>query len=292
MILFIAALTGVGVYLLSIWLFASAKQKRINRRLNSGSLVVVNKEKGIVVTLKRLSVKVGVKIGEMQYPAIKKYLSDINKLIATAGLANIGDQTFTGMQVIAGLGGIALGLVLFNSFDIFLLLVLFAIGFFMPYLWLKDKISKKQRAIFRSLPDALDLLTLLVEAGVDFNSAINILIENEKNTLTTELYLYQQEVKLGKNRITALLDLSARIDNKYLSSVISSITQALQTGSPVSATLKMLSEQFRSERSIMAEKLGAQAPVKMMIPLILLIFPTIFIVIFAPIVLSFLGGGF
>ncbi|OGS18201.1 MAG: hypothetical protein A3J83_04225 [Elusimicrobia bacterium RIFOXYA2_FULL_40_6] len=188
--------------------------------------------------------------------------------------------------------GIVFGVVFFSSFDFIFLLVLFTVGFFMPYLWLKEKINKKQKAIFRSLPDALDLLTLLVEAGVDFNSAINILIENEKNVLTSELYHYQQEVKLGKNRINALLDLSARMDNKYLSSVISSITQALQTGSPVSATLKMLSEQFRSERSIMAEKLGAQAPVKMMIPLILLIFPTIFIVIFAPIVLSFLGGGF
>ncbi|OGS23937.1 MAG: hypothetical protein A2297_06625 [Elusimicrobia bacterium RIFOXYB2_FULL_48_7] len=290
-ILLIAVLTGISVFVSASLLFEEIKQKKIRRRLNRGTLVVFNRDKNIVAAIKRYSTAIGTKIEQIKYPVIKKYIENTGKLLAKADITDTNVQSFTGIQVLSGLAVTIAGVLLFDVYNMFGCLVLFLTGLGIPYGWLKDKISRKQKEIFRCLPDALDLLTLLVEAGVDFSSAINILVENEKNALTAQLSLYQQEVKLGKNRISALLDLAEKIDNKYFSSVISSITQALKTGTPVSATLKMLSEQFRSERSIMAEKLGSQAPVKMMIPLILLIFPTIFIVIFAPIVLSFLGGG-
>ncbi|OGS19960.1 MAG: hypothetical protein A2252_01555 [Elusimicrobia bacterium RIFOXYA2_FULL_39_19] len=291
MIILFMVLSGICAFFIFEGTLALLKQNKISRRFKTHNLITYSGKKGLTESLKRSAIKIGDYIDTLKYKFVRNYLESLTKKLKNSDISEITPQVFAGYQVLAGFGMLIICFVLLSSLNVFYILISLTAGFYLPLLWINEQTAKKQRALFKCIPNALDLLTLLVEAGVDFNTAIGILVENEKNALTKELHLFQQEVKLGKNRIEALLDIASKNDNKYLSSVISSITQTLQTGTPISGTLKILSEQFRTERSTMAEKLGAQAPVKMMIPLIMLIFPTIFIMIFGPIVLSLIGGN-
>jgi tight adherence protein C len=137
----------------------------------------------------------------------------------------------------------------------------------------------------------LDMLTLMIEAGLDFNSALAKVIESEKGPLIDEFAITQQEVRLGKSRSDAFLSMIERIKYVPLNTVINSISLAIKTGGSLAPTLRALSEQFRTERSQLAEKMAAEAPIKLMGPLAMLIFPTIFIILFGPILLSFMNNG-
>ncbi|MFC1546526.1 type II secretion system F family protein [bacterium] len=176
------------------------------------------------------------------------------------------------------------------SFRMNLLISFFAgiFAFFVPLIYIKQKVKLKHKNILRELPDILDLLTLMIEAGLDFASAMNRILDIEKGVLASELEYAEQEIKLGKSRIQALNDMSSRLNFLPLKSVINSITTSMKTGANIAATLKILSEQFRTESIQTAEKLAGKAPVKLLFPLVTFIFPTVFIIIFGPIVLSFL----
>lgn len=200
--------------------------------------------------------------------------------------------SFIGIQFLAGIGTIIFSILILAFYDVITLLILGIFGFFLPQMVISSKVKSKHKAIFRQLPDVLDLLTLMVEAGLDFGGALNKIIESEKGPLIDEFFLSQQEVKLGKSRVAALNDMAERLNYLPLNTVINSLNLAFKTGGSIAPTLRILSEEFRVERSQMAEKLAGEAPLKLMAPLILLIFPTIFIILFGPIVLSFLQGRY
>jgi len=269
-------------------IFSLRRQKRISRRLK-GELENIQ-EKSFTATLKNWAIGIGEKIEKTNLPVIKKLIADISKKLQMAGIKDLKPSSFIGIQILAFSGAIIVSIVALGIYDWLVLLMMGILGFIFPQMWLNGKIKKRQRLLFKGLPDALDILTLLVEAGLDFGAAFNILIENEEGELIDEFYLAQQEIRLGKNRIQALTDMAKRVNYRPLTSVINAIVQSMQTGAAIGPTLKALSDQYRNERSLLAEKLGAMAPLKMMMPLIFLIFPTIFIIIFGPIVLSFLSG--
>ena len=163
-----------------------------------------------------------------------------------------------------------------------------------PLLRLRDRIRTRQHRIARALPYDLDLLTLSVEAGLDFTAAIAKVVEKGRpGPLADELSIALKELKLGKTREDALRNLARRCDLPALTSFVQALVHADRLGTPLGKTLRLLSTQMRVERTQRAEKLANEAPVKLLLPLIGCIFPTIFLTLFAPIFYQvFLAGEF
>ncbi len=290
-ILLIIILVAAIFFILFSQFFSLVKEFALSKRLKGkvqDEYTVA--DKGLIATIKSLAVDIGAYLEKSKISFIPQLLEQNRLILAKAGLSNIKPSTLIGYQIIAAVSVMLVAILVFDVYDIIILLMLGAGGWFGPFLWVKEKIKKREREIFKQLPDALDILTLLVEAGLDFGSAFNKYIENEKGPLVDEFYQVQQEIKLGKNRIQALIDMSKRVKHKHLTAVVNSIVQSMQTGASIGPTLRVLSDQYRVERAQMAEKMGQQAPMKMMVPLVLLIFPTIWILIFGPIALSFMAG--
>jgi tight adherence protein C len=228
---------------------------------------------------------------------INKYKEDLIAIIDKSGVKPVvTPETFLGMQVLWFLGAVFFSIMIMAALENFSIIVPIIAGgilFFFPLLNYKSYRQLHEKNLFRQLPDALDLLNLAVKAGMDFSAALDKLISVEKGPLIDEFFTVQQEVRMGKSREEALEAMRRRLDYKPVTKVLRTIIQALRMGVSLAPALEELSEDFKLEMAVYAEKLGAQAPIKMMGPLILLIFPAVFIVIFAPIALSFLtGGGF
>jgi len=284
-IIFVLIFASVAALLEAV--FAIRRKKIIARRLSGD---IQKTDKTLSETLRAWAADIGAKFEHSDSPLIKKLIMSASKQLRMAGIMDMKASSFLGIQVHAGLGAVLVSVLALGIYDWVILLLMLILGALIPHLVLNSKIKKRRMLLFKGLPDALDILTLLVEAGLDFGAAFNILIENEKGELIDEFYLAQQEIKLGKNRLAALTDMAKRVNYRPLSSVINALVQSMQTGATIGPTIRALSDQFRGERALLAEKMGQEAPMKMMMPLILLIFPTIFIIIFGPIVLSFLAG--
>ncbi len=166
------------------------------------------------------------------------------------------------------------------------------LGFSLPSFWLGSKVRARQHEVQKALPDALDLLTISVEAGLAFDSAIAKVAEKWDNELSHAFGRVIQEVRVGKLRREALRDMAARIEVQDVTTFIAAVIQADQLGVSIAKVLHIQSEQMRIKRRQRAEEQANQAPVKMMIPLAFLIFPSIFIVILGPAVIQFTKGGF
>ena len=190
--------------------------------------------------------------------------------------------------------GIGIALSSWLALSFFTSFVCAALGALYPLIWLRDRVRARHQAITRALPYSLDLLTLSVEAGLDFASALGKVVEKgRKGPLSDELSLALKELKLGKTREDALRNLSQRVQLPTLTSFVHALTQADKMGTPLGKILRILSTQMRIERTQRAEKLANEAPVKLLLPLIGFIFPTIFIMLFGPIAYQvFFGGSF
>lgn len=164
-------------------------------------------------------------------------------------------------------------------------------GVWFPLQWVDDQIKKRHFLITRALPYNLDLLTLSVEAGLDFTGALNKVVEKGKaGPLRDEFMLVLKQLKMGKTREEALKNLIARVNLPALTSFVSALIQADKMGTSIGKVLRIQSTQLRIERSQRAEKLANEAPVKMLFPLIACIFPTVFLVLFGPIVFAMTYG--
>jgi tight adherence protein C len=164
------------------------------------------------------------------------------------------------------------------------------VGLGLPWLWLDEQVKKRHLAITRALPFALDLLTLSVEAGLDFASALAKVAERGRpGPLRSELEWVTRLLKMGRTREEALKSLAARIPLPAVVRFVSAVVQADRMGSGLARTLRIQAEQLRTERTHRAEKLANQAPVKLLFPLVVFIFPNVFAVLFGPIVFALLG---
>jgi tight adherence protein C len=166
------------------------------------------------------------------------------------------------------------------------------LGFYLPVFWLNSKIRQRKHEIQKALPDALDLLTISVEAGLGFDAAMVKVTEKWDNELSRAFARVNAEIRLGKLRREALRDMANRTDVPDVSNFIAAVIQADQLGVSLAKVLRIQSDQMRVKRRQRAEEQAAQAPVKMMFPLVFLIFPSIFIVLLGPAVLIFTSGGF
>ncbi|MBU1221609.1 type II secretion system F family protein [Myxococcota bacterium] len=167
-----------------------------------------------------------------------------------------------------------------------------ALGFLFPYQWLYDQIKKRQKKIVRALPYALDLLTLSVEAGLDFQAAIQTVIDKAKDgPLVEEFSLMLSEIRMGRTREESLRNMAKRIQVVQVSAFVTNLIQADRMGTSLGKILRIQSTQMRIDRTQLAEKKANEAPIKMLFPLVACIFPTVFMVLFGPIIYTFMSGG-
>jgi tight adherence protein C len=161
-----------------------------------------------------------------------------------------------------------------------------AAGFFMPQLWLDEQIKKRQLEVRKAMPDALDLLTICVEAGLGFDAAMSKVAEKWENELSLAFARAIREIQLGKVRREALKSMADRIDLAEMTSFVAAIIQSEQLGVSMAKVLRIQAEQMRMRRRQYAEELAHQAPVKMLLPMVGFIFPSIFIVLMTPAILK------
>lgn len=164
-----------------------------------------------------------------------------------------------------------------------LVLVIFGLlGFAFPQLWLTSKIQSRQKEIRKAMPDALDLLTICVEAGLSFDSAMSKVSEKWENQLSLAFARAIREVQLGKLRREALRDMADRLGIPEMTSFVAAVIQSEQLGVSMAKVLRIQSEQMRMKRRQRAEEEAHAAPVKMIFPMALLTFPSIFIILLTP----------
>ena len=155
-------------------------------------------------------------------------------------------------------------------------------GYTIPEFWLGGRVRKRQHQILLQIPDALDLLTISVRAGLGFDGALGKVVEKLKGPLTDEFRRALAEIRVGKSRRDALRDIVPRTEVPALTNFIGAVIQAEQLGVSISKVLQVQSEQLRIERRQRAEEMAAKAPIKMLFPLVGCIFPSLFIVILGP----------
>jgi tight adherence protein C len=159
-------------------------------------------------------------------------------------------------------------------------------GLLFPFLMLKRSARKRQTVIWRSLPNALDLLTTCVEAGLSLDFGLQRVSEKYPGPLSDEIQRALREMGLGRPRREALIDMGTRIDLPDVMTFINSVVQAEMLGNSVGQVLRVQAQQMRLRRRQRAEQIAHQAPVKMAVPLVLFLMPSLFIVTLGPVILN------
>jgi tight adherence protein C len=236
--------------------------------------------------------KLGVMNRKFMWPG---YESTMRRTLIKAGEpSGYKPEDVMALQEVGFVFGLLFGLIVVNflGWNLAGSLVVALIGLFYPLIWANDQVNKRHLAISRALPFNLDLLTLSVEAGLDFTAALAKVVEKGKGgPLRDELALVLKQLKMGKTREESLKSMIARVDLPALSQFVMALIQADKMGTSLGKVLRIQSTQLRIERTQRAEKLANEAPVKMLFPLIACIFPTVFMVLFGPIVFAFMFGN-
>jgi tight adherence protein C len=176
-----------------------------------------------------------------------------------------------------------------NQIAVGLAVLIALIGFYLPDLWLTIKSNIRREKLFEGIPDALDLLVVCVEAGMGLDGAIHRVAEETKLTnpiLSDEFKLLNLELRAGKSRQDALRNLALRTNIDAMNSLVTLLIQTDKFGTSVAKALKVFSDSFRTERYQKAEEFAAKMPVKLIFPLVLFIFPSLFVVIIGPAAIS------
>lgn len=165
-----------------------------------------------------------------------------------------------------------------------------ALGFFFPQLWLQSRINGRQNEVRKAMPDALDLLTICVEAGLGFDAAMSKVSEKWENELSIMFGRCIREIQLGKTQREALRDMADRLGLPELTSFVAAVIQSQSLGVSLAKVLRIQSDQMRMKRRQRAEEEAHKAPVKMIIPMALLTFPSIMIILMAPAAFQIAGA--
>lgn len=155
-----------------------------------------------------------------------------------------------------------------------------------PNLTLNSKIRARQKEILKTMPDVMDLLTVSVEAGLNFDAALSKVVQKMPGTLSREFETVLQEIKVGRSKKDALYDMADRLNVQDLRSFIGAVVQADQLGVSLGRVLRIQAEQIRINRKQRIQEQAMKAPVKILIPMVIFIFPVIFIVLLGPVVIN------
>jgi tight adherence protein C len=225
----------------------------------------------------------------------QKQLETSRKLIEMAGQTTDPTQFFLmriGATIGLGVMGLLMAIFAVKATPFQLLMWTgggIVLGYMLPVLLLRSKISRRQAEVVKALPDALDLLVICVEAGLGFDAAMGKVYEKWDNEMALAFGRVLREIQLGKARRDALKAMSDRLDVPDVSAFTAAIIQAEQLGVSMSKILRVQADQMRVKRRQRAQERAQQAPVKMMIPMTLLIFPAIWVVLMGPAVIQVMG---
>lgn len=226
------------------------------------------------------------KIGQRIVP--QHYAENIKKQLRYAGSPrNLSLERTLGLKISLALGAAILTVPLLFSganpiWRLIITLALILVAFFLPDVWLSHRSDKRQSRIGLDLPDMLDLLTVSVEAGLSFDAALGKVVDNSTGPLTEEFFRLLQEVRLGVSRKQAFHNLEERTNAPALRYFILSMLQADTFGISIGKVLRTQSAEMKQKRRAKAEETAIKAPVKIMFPLILCIFPALMIVVLGP----------
>lgn len=218
-----------------------------------------------------------------------------NKIIMAGKPYNWSVKNWLGIQAFMILGLPVLILLLYIQFRMDLsklVIIIFSsvlIGMLFPNMVLNSKIRKRQSEVTKNLPDIMDLLTVSVEAGLTFDSALSKVVEKMPGSLAREFEIVLQEIKVGKTKKEALYQMADRIGVQDLRSFVSAVVQADQLGVSLGRVLRLQAEQIRQNRKQRISEKAMKAPIKMLIPMVVFILPTIFIVLLGPVVINLIG---
>jgi tight adherence protein C len=213
------------------------------------------------------------------------------KLLA-AGLSHVSPQTFLAIKGAATVGGVLLGTTVLATgaflAGIFFAPLLGAVGFIIPEYVLTLKARSRRDAVRTALPDALDLLAVSVEAGLGFDGAVTKLTEHMSGPLIDEFQMALNEMRIGESRHSALKKMVERVDAPELTSFVRAVIQADQLGISLGRILRVQATDSRLRRQAAAEEKAMKAPIKMLFPTVMFIFPAMFIVLLGPAVMNIL----
>jgi tight adherence protein C len=217
----------------------------------------------------------------------------LNRLELAGRPGNFTPEDFAAVRLVAaGLGavpGILLGLLFGNTvYLVIAVLVFVIIGYYAPVLWLKQKVDGRRAEIQKGLPDALDLLVICVDAGLGFDAALARVTDKYRNALSELLTKALREVSLGRPRLEALDEMGRSSGVEDLHNFIQAVIQSEQFGTGIGKILRIQADEMRRKRRQRAQERGAQATLKMMLPMVGCIFPTLWIVLLGPAVLILL----
>lgn len=279
LLVFITALCGgISVGCIAYYIICALSSIGLERK--------VNFEKPIPVLFKLLYpfLPLGRRIGESK--SFSSWHKSAEDKLAMCGYSNVlTPADFTGLRIIFIIA--ALGLAVFSVFTRHTgaCLVVAALLSFYPSVWINTTIKKRHTAIIRALPNVLDLLTLSVESGKDLVSALrDILDRRPMDPLGEELLFTFQEIQLGRKRSEALRAMAKRVRQVDLTATLNSIVQAEELGVSIAQLLRIQGDTQRTKRFTMAEKLANEAPVKIIIPVVLFILPAVFIILIGPLI--------
>jgi tight adherence protein C len=221
----------------------------------------------------------------------KTSIEAVSLKLITAGMT-MSPQTFLAIKGSAALGGLLFGFILGGlggAGFAFLLGIAFAVGgWIVPEYIVSARAKARRETIRAALPDALDLLAVSVEAGLGFDASITKITEHMDGALSKEFALMLGEIRVGEGRSDALKKMEQRVGAPELSSFVRSIIQADQLGISLGRILRVQAADTRLKRQAAAEEKAMKAPIKMLFPTVLFIFPSMFIVVLGPAILNFL----
>ena len=226
----------------------------------------------------------------------EKHLTGPAEALRLSGLLYLmSPSQFIALCLVSMTGFISMTSILLSAVDIFewhYVLAASALGYIYPRVWLKDSLKKRQKDIVRALPTYLDFLTMGVEAGLNMAGAIGQAVsKGPAGPLKNEFSLVLRDLRSGLTRADALRRMDERIRVPQVSSFVSAVVQAERLGASLGSTFRFQAEQRRVERFQLAEKAAMEAPVKLIFPLVVFIFPITFVVLMFPIAVKFMQSG-
>lgn len=204
-------------------------------------------------------------------------------------------EQFYAVRIFSALSTVIFGGIMLNAIDSLGLMSIILLGlggYFFPTIWLKDVHARRKKDVLRALPVYLDFITMAVEAGLNLNGALNQAMDKgPPGPLRNELYMVVRDLRAGVTRPDALRRMEKRLQMEEITSFVGTVIQAEKMGARLGSALRVQALQRRTERFQRAEKLAMEAPVKLILPLIVFIFPVTFIVLGFPIVMKFMMEG-
>ncbi len=289
-------LFGLGVF---FYIDYQKERWKISKRIKQMSGVIRSEEfTDVFYRIQEQVAKFVGSFGKLVKPKSEGEFSQLRKTLLKAGYRReTASAIFLGIKAFSTILFLGVSFLMrlwivrsISSFHLMLLsVILVAVGFYLPNLWLRMKIAKREEKILEGFPDALDLMVVCVEAGIGLDAAINRVGEEMRlsnKVLYEEFKLLSLELRAGKQRRDALKNLAMRTDLEDVSSLVSLLIQTDKFGTSIAQALRVHSDSMRTKRYQRAEELATKLPVKMVFPLIVFIFPSIFVTVLGPAIIQ------